>query len=159
MFSRRLITVACIAGAGSAAALLAATTLPVSAQSPRPFLTAAQCQPLTEENYEMCCIAINRSSILSDDELGMCPPITTSLIQNILTTDNDGGGFIVNGGNGGDGNGGNGDDGDNGDGGNGNGNVDGSGSGGGGGGGGGGSSGGGGGGGGGSSGGGGGGGG
>lgn len=50
----------------------------------RPRLTAAQCQPLTDANYARCCIAINRRSILSSDQIEQCPPLTTSLIAATL---------------------------------------------------------------------------
>lgn len=53
-------------------------------ESIRPRLTASQCQPLTDANYARCCIAINRRSILSPDQIEQCPPLTTSLIATTL---------------------------------------------------------------------------
>ncbi|RUX92521.1 hypothetical protein EN935_02730 [Mesorhizobium sp. M7D.F.Ca.US.004.03.1.1] len=58
-------------------------------ESIRPRLTAAQCQPLTDANYARCCIAINRRSILSSDQIEQCPPITTSLIATTLARSGD----------------------------------------------------------------------
>lgn len=70
----------------SSAVLAASMTSSTAAQdSIRPQMTAAQCQPLTDANYAMCCIAINRGSILSSDQLDQCPPITTSLIATTLS--------------------------------------------------------------------------
>ncbi|MCA0033064.1 hypothetical protein [Mesorhizobium sp. B263B2A] len=70
----------------SSAVLAASMTSSTAAQdSIRPRMTAAQCQPLTDANYAMCCIAINRGSILSSDQLDQCPPITTSLIATTLS--------------------------------------------------------------------------
>lgn len=67
-------------------ALLAANWASSAAaqESIRPRLTAAQCQPLTDANYARCCIAINRRSILSSDQIEQCPPLTTSLIATTL---------------------------------------------------------------------------
>jgi hypothetical protein len=87
MYSSRLM----LAGAmlGSAAFGLAALALPASAQlSPRPTMTAAQCQPLTEQNYELCCIAANRSRILTREQIAQCPPLTTARIQTVLAGGN-----------------------------------------------------------------------
>ncbi|PBB83676.1 hypothetical protein CK216_27710, partial [Mesorhizobium sp. WSM3876] len=75
-------------------------------------MTAAQCQPLMESNYALCCIAINRNSILSRAQLDQCPPLTTSLIA--ATLDKEGGGS-GGGGGGGSSGGGGGDDGGGGD--------------------------------------------
>ena len=65
----------------SAICLAALVTPAASQQSPRPRLSAAQCQPLTEANYEVCCIALNRRSILSAQQIDECPPLTTSLVS------------------------------------------------------------------------------
>ena len=79
MFTRRLAYRLLL---GSATVCLIGYTVPSTAQiSSRPFLTADQCQPLTEENYELCCIAANRSRILTRAQIKQCPPITTSRIQ------------------------------------------------------------------------------
>ena len=47
-------------------------------------MSAAQCNPLTENNYERCCIALNRSSILTPPQLSLCPPLTTSFIESVV---------------------------------------------------------------------------
>ena len=85
-----------------------AATLPTgfaSAQnSLRPRMAAAACQPLTRDNFEMCCIALNRRSILSSEQLAQCPPLTTSVISAVLAgSENDGndGGTGSDGGSGG----------------------------------------------------------
>src|SRR5262245_34086343 len=86
---------------------------PATSQSNvRPRLTAAQCQPLTESNYELCCIARNRTSILTREQLDQCPPLTTSLIDS--ATEKSGNGRGGNGGGGGSGSGGDGGGGGNG---------------------------------------------
>ena len=107
------------------AGFLAVAAAPAGAQQvERPILTVDQCTPLTESNYELCCIALNRTEILSAGQLAQCPPLTTTFIRNVFqSTDNDrgaddGGNGNGNGGNGGGGNGG-GDNGGNGGGGNG----------------------------------------
>ncbi|RWE19017.1 MAG: hypothetical protein EOS41_31025, partial [Mesorhizobium sp.] len=75
----------------SSALIAANLATSASAQnSIRPRMTAAQCQPLMESNYALCCIAINRNSILSRAQLDQCPPLTTSLIA--ATLDKEGGG-------------------------------------------------------------------
>ncbi|EHK54188.1 hypothetical protein MAXJ12_26418, partial [Mesorhizobium alhagi CCNWXJ12-2] len=38
----------------------------------------------------MCCIAVNRSSILAPEQLAQCPPLTTSVISNALSGRGDG---------------------------------------------------------------------
>src|SRR5690606_17729364 len=92
---------------GSAAIFIVGFPLPAAAQTgPRPVLTAAECQPLTEDNYALCCIAANRSRILTPSELDQCPPITTSRIQAVLGGGGDDGSFF--GGGSGDGGGGSG---------------------------------------------------
>lgn len=69
----------------STVAFTLGTVLPSGAQqSPRPRLTLDQCQPLTAENYELCCIARNRHAILTAEQLEQCPPLVTSLIQNVI---------------------------------------------------------------------------
>ena len=50
-------------------------------------MTAAQCQPLTADNYEMCCIALNRTELLRPGDLAQCPPLTTALIRGVLSDD------------------------------------------------------------------------
>ncbi|TIL84100.1 MAG: hypothetical protein E5Y73_34935, partial [Mesorhizobium sp.] len=60
----------------SSAAFTVAMITPATAQQ-RPRLAAAQCQPLTEANFALCCIAANRTSILSAAQIDMCPPVTT----------------------------------------------------------------------------------
>ena len=54
-------------------------------------LTAGQCQPLTNSNYEACCLAINRASILSRAQLDQCPPLTTAQISNTVDREHGGG--------------------------------------------------------------------
>ena len=55
--------------------------MPASAQSSvRPVLTAEQCVPLTEQNYAICCVALNRDELLTRSELDQCPPITTGQV-------------------------------------------------------------------------------
>ena len=66
-------------------------SIQASAQSQvRPILNAQQCSPLSDENYEICCIALNRSDILSATDIAQCPPLTTSLISNVLAESNGG---------------------------------------------------------------------
>jgi hypothetical protein len=66
-------------------AFLGAENFPARAQEvQRPLLTAQQCSPLTEANYDLCCVARNRMEILRAKEIDQCPPITTSLIQSVL---------------------------------------------------------------------------
>jgi hypothetical protein len=58
---------------------------PVEAQSvERPRLTAQQCQPLTADNADICCIALNRNELLTDEELDQCPPLTTARIRTVV---------------------------------------------------------------------------
>ncbi|WP_292528866.1 hypothetical protein [Mesorhizobium sp.] len=55
--------------------------MPASAQSSiSPVLTAEQCIPLTEQNYAICCVALNRDELLTRAELDQCPPITTGQV-------------------------------------------------------------------------------
>ena len=52
---------------------------PAGAQAlERPVMSAEQCHPLTSGNYELCCIARNRSSILTPGEIDQCPGILSS---------------------------------------------------------------------------------
>ncbi|MQX09686.1 hypothetical protein GHK48_15745, partial [Sinorhizobium fredii] len=44
-------------------------------------MTAAQCRPLTEDNFAACCVAINRSKILTPAQIKMCPPLTTATVS------------------------------------------------------------------------------
>ncbi|RWP92001.1 MAG: hypothetical protein EOR89_33205, partial [Mesorhizobium sp.] len=77
----------------SSAAFTVAMITPATAQqSQRPRLAAAQCQPLTEANFALCCIAANRTSILSAAQIDMCPPVTTALITAALNDGGDGDG-------------------------------------------------------------------
>lgn len=127
---RRLKTRTCILA--SAAILSSPLTMigtqPSTAQTlDRPIVTAAQCARLTSENYVICCMAANRDSVLSEEEIEQCPPITTALIR-IAIEGNGGRGFLgvifggSDGGGGGNGNGGGNGGGGNGNGGGGNGN-------------------------------------
>ncbi|WP_309083108.1 hypothetical protein [Chelativorans sp.] len=69
----------------SFAALLSATLVfPALAQQARPEMTTAQCNPLTEANRELCCVAINRERILTPSALDQCPPLTTSSVERAL---------------------------------------------------------------------------
>ncbi|WP_172751291.1 hypothetical protein [Ensifer sp. LCM 4579] len=98
------------------AGFLASAPIPASGQAvERPILTADQCNPLTEANYELCCIALNRTELLSAGQLAQCPPLNTAVIRNALQStpndrsgDNGGGGNGNGGGGGGGGGGGNG---------------------------------------------------
>jgi len=56
----------------------------------RPILTAEQCQPLSAENAEICCIASNRRLLLTAGELDQCPPLTTASIRAVLEGSADG---------------------------------------------------------------------
>jgi hypothetical protein len=40
----------------------------------RQRMTARQCSPLSEDNFAACCVAINRSKILTPAQIKMCPP-------------------------------------------------------------------------------------
>ncbi len=67
-------------------------TMPASAQSSiRPVLTAEQCVPLTEQNYAICCVALNRDELLTRAELDQCPPITTGQVGTDDAGTDDGG--------------------------------------------------------------------
>lgn len=46
----------------------------------RQRMTARQCSPLSEDNFAACCVAINRSKILTPAQIKMCPPLTTATI-------------------------------------------------------------------------------
>lgn len=86
------------------AGFLASATIPARGQeAERPILTADQCSPLTEANYQLCCIAQNRDQILTAGQIEQCPPLSTALIRNVFSTTSTNG---VTGGNGGGGNGG-----------------------------------------------------
>src|SRR5688500_2401003 len=50
----------------------------------RPTLTPEQCQPISADNTEICCIASNRQLLLSAAELAQCPPLTTTSIRAVL---------------------------------------------------------------------------
>ena len=74
----------CLAGTAiglvsAGAFFIAAPAVPAMAKSPRPVLSAQQCQPLSAGNFAICCVALNRGDILSAAELDQCPPLTTSL--------------------------------------------------------------------------------
>ncbi|MDK1373171.1 MULTISPECIES: hypothetical protein [unclassified Sinorhizobium] len=70
----------------------ASTTVPARAQgAERPILTADQCSPLTEGNYQLCCMARNRNMILTAEQIEQCPPLSTAAITSANpfgTTDN-----------------------------------------------------------------------
>ena len=66
-------------------------TFPAGAQNiERPTLTAAQCQPLSADNADLCCIALNRQQLLTDAEIEQCPPLTTARIRAVVE-EHDGG--------------------------------------------------------------------
>ncbi|RVN16053.1 hypothetical protein CN114_30680, partial [Sinorhizobium meliloti] len=46
----------------------------------RQRMTARQCSPLSEDNFAACCVAINRTKILTPAQIKMCPPLTTASI-------------------------------------------------------------------------------
>jgi hypothetical protein len=45
------------------------------------FASASQCRQLTDDNVGLCCYALNKKFILTQQQLAMCPPITTSAIS------------------------------------------------------------------------------
>ncbi|THK34412.1 hypothetical protein EHS39_30635, partial [Ensifer sp. MPMI2T] len=47
----------------------------------RQRMTAKQCSPLTEDNFAACCVALNRSKILTPAQIKMCPPLSTATIK------------------------------------------------------------------------------
>ena len=88
-------SIICITAA-SAALLTTLVYGPAVAQTvERPTLAADQCQPLTQANFELCCVAQNREVLLTGGEVDQCPPLTTALIQKVIDdmedSDNDNG--------------------------------------------------------------------
>ncbi|RVM10664.1 hypothetical protein [Sinorhizobium meliloti] len=90
------------------------TTIPAHAQNlTGPMLVAEQCSPLTDANYEACCMAQNRAEILTAGQIAQCPPLSTAAIGNpFSTTSTDSGPRNLNGDDGGGGNSGGGGGGD-----------------------------------------------
>lgn len=82
------------------------TTIPAHAQNlTGPMLVAEQCSPLTDANYEACCMAQNRADILTAGQIEQCPPLSTAAIGNpFSTTSTDSGPRNLNGDDGGGGN-------------------------------------------------------
>lgn len=82
------------------------TTIPAHAQNlTGPMLVAEQCSPLTDANYEACCMAQNRADILTAGQIEQCPPLSTAAIGNSFsTTSTDSGPRNLNGDDGGGGN-------------------------------------------------------
>ncbi|RVG17118.1 hypothetical protein CN230_05020 [Sinorhizobium meliloti] len=82
------------------------TTIPAHAQNlTGPMLVAEQCSPLTDANYEACCMAQNRAEILTAGQIAQCPPLSTAAIGNpFSTTSTDSGPRNLNGDDGGGGN-------------------------------------------------------
>ncbi|RVQ58665.1 hypothetical protein [Sinorhizobium meliloti] len=63
------------------------TTIPAHAQNlTGPMLVAEQCSPLTDANYEACCMAQNRADILTAGQIEQCPPLSTAAIGNSFST-------------------------------------------------------------------------
>jgi hypothetical protein len=58
--------------------------------SRRPVVSADQCQLLTEGNFELCCVARNRSQILTPESAASCPPVTTALLERVMRRLQDG---------------------------------------------------------------------
>ncbi|RVM69966.1 hypothetical protein [Sinorhizobium meliloti] len=79
------------------------TTIPAHAQNlTGPMLVAEQCSPLTDANYEACCMAQNRAEILTAGQIAQCPPLSTAAIGNpFSTTSTDSGPRNLNGDDGG----------------------------------------------------------
>ena len=66
-------------------------TFPAGAQNIECLtLTAAQCQPLSADNADLCCIALNWQQLLTDAEIEQCPPMTTARICAVVE-EHDGG--------------------------------------------------------------------
>ena len=68
----------------SSAFLVLPGTSVYAQENPRPVLTADQCQPLTKDNLELCCVAQNRARLLSEEEIRSCPPVTTGLVERVV---------------------------------------------------------------------------
>ncbi|WP_378945417.1 hypothetical protein [Mesorhizobium sp. ANAO-SY3R2] len=45
------------------------------------YMSRAQCGRLTSSNYQSCCLALNRSSIMTPGQVEQCPPWTTEAIN------------------------------------------------------------------------------
>ena len=59
--------------------------IPAQAQAiERPILTTQQCQPLSADNSDLCCIALNRQEFLTAAEIDQCPPLTTARIRTVI---------------------------------------------------------------------------
>jgi hypothetical protein len=50
----------------------------------RPTLTAEQCQPLSPNNVDLCCMAMNRNNLLTATQIDQCPPLTTARLRAAL---------------------------------------------------------------------------
>ena len=69
----------------SAAFVASLPAIPARAQAiERPILTALQCQPLSSDNSDLCCIALNRQEFLTAAEIDQCPPLTTARIRTVI---------------------------------------------------------------------------
>lgn len=84
------------------AGFMTAATVPARAQNVvGPMLVAEQCSPLTDANYEACCMAQNRAEILTAEQINQCPPLSTASIGGgFSTTNSDSGPRNLNGDNG-----------------------------------------------------------
>lgn len=51
------------------------------------YMSRAQCGRLTSSNYQSCCVALNRSSIMSPGQIEQCPPWTTQSINEEYSAD------------------------------------------------------------------------
>lgn len=54
------------------------------------YMSRSQCSRLTGSNYMSCCLALNRLSIMTPDQIDQCPPWTTEAINEALTGGYDG---------------------------------------------------------------------
>ncbi len=64
--------------------MMISSSLNVNAQfSQNRTLNSQDCTPLTPLNYEVCCIAFNRASMLSPAELDLCRPLTPAQILRV----------------------------------------------------------------------------
>ncbi|OAP45836.1 hypothetical protein ATB98_04015 [Sinorhizobium saheli] len=64
------------------AGFLVSGAVPVRAQAVEAtIVTADQCSPLTDDNYQLCCMAQNRADVLTTAQIAACPPLSTALIS------------------------------------------------------------------------------
>ncbi|HEX2256721.1 MAG TPA: hypothetical protein VHG92_08495 [Afifellaceae bacterium] len=72
--------------AAAAAALSMGATGALAQEVPEGFAAypAGFCDPMTSENAAVCCAALNREAILSDEELALCEPSLSVTVQQRL---------------------------------------------------------------------------